>query len=168
LKNNDYSVSPEVTDIMEKVVKTFPSVFPGFDINKIISVHTKNKKSKSNKCPINLKPVRYPYDILIDKTYICEVMDDTWNDMTDKQRNLAVFHTMCAIPEGAFDEASKSYAKKKAPDYHIYAEEFAVTGGVPNWMENPDTRDVFDAKNDNIKRAAVTADSVANLDEDEE
>jgi len=167
-KISDYVVSPEVTDIMERIIKSCPTVFSGFDIEAIGSVHTKNKKVKGNKPPIVMKPVKYPFDVWMDKTYICEVADDTWQSMTDKQKNLSVFHVMCSVPDGAFDEQSKNYGGKRRPDYVMYAEEFAVTGGVPNWMENPDARDVFDARaKDDLERVAVTLDGIANIPSDD-
>ena len=156
-KVTDYTVCPEVTDIMEAILKKFPTVFPGFDVNKIGCVHTASKKNP--KKPIKITSVRYPYDVWIDKTYIVEVMEDTWQEMSDKQKNLAVFHIMCAIPDGAFDEQSKEYGKKKRPDYEMYAEEFAVTGGVPNWMENDEANDPL-AKKGKTGRTPITEEMV--------
>jgi hypothetical protein len=79
------------------------------------------------------------------KVYIIEVADETWSEMGEKKKRLSVFHTMCAIPEGAFDAQSENYAKIRRPDYEMYAEEFAVTGGVPNWLDNDDARDPIDS-----------------------
>jgi hypothetical protein len=136
----DYETTREIADIMEGILDKHPRVFPGFDMNKIGFVHTLGKKAKKN--PIKIRAVRYPYDVWMSQTYIVEVMDESWKEMTDKKKRcLAVFHTMCAIPEGAFDEQSENYAKIRKPDYEMYAEEFAVSGGVPNWMDNEDARD---------------------------
>ena len=138
-KVTDFNVSPEVTDIMVKMTEKFPKVFPGFDTQQITVSHT-NGKTCSRK-PLKIYPIKYPYSVLIDKAYIIEVAQDTWQEMNDKQKRLAVFHTMCAIPEGAFDSTSKNYAGKKKPDYEIYDAEFAVSGGVPNWMDNEEAQD---------------------------
>lgn len=145
----DYHVSSEVQDIMESIVERFPSVFEGFDVSKIGVVHTKKKASRRR--PLRIVCVRYPVDVWLDKTYIVEVAEKTWQDLTQKQKNLAVFHTMCAFPEGAFDESSKNYGKKKQPDYEMFAEEFAVTNGVPNWMENPEARDPFEVNAEDLE-----------------
>ena len=98
--------------------------------------------------------------------YFVEVMDDTWRDLSQKQKNLAVFHIMCSIPQGGFDPESKKYAGKRKPDYEIYAEEYAVSGGVPNWLENDvESRDPVDVANgmmdDDIERVPVTKEDVA-------
>jgi len=159
----DYEITPEIEDIMEKIISTYPKVFEGFDVNLIQSFHTIGKKSRK---PLKLIPVKYPQNIFIDKVYLIEVFKELWADMSDKQKGLAVFHIMSAIPsaEGAFDKESQNYGKKKRYDIEMYAEEFAVSGGVPNWMENPDASDVFDHSDDNggIKNP-VTMESVSEI-----
>ncbi len=162
-KFTDYEVNNEVQDIMEKILTKFPKVFPGFDTNKIGCVFTKEKKSRK---AIKILPVGYPRDVWIDKVYIVEVFNDVWGELNPKQRNLAVFHAMCAVPEGGFDPESSSYGKKRKYDYEMYAEEFAVTNGVPNWMENDDARDVFDAATQtdgDLKVYPVTASDVSGV-----
>lgn len=158
-KFNDYDVKEDVNEIMEKMVETFPKVFNDFESKQIFCVHTRDKYD--SKKPIRIRSVKYPFDTLIDRTYIFEVADGTWNEMDNKRKNLAVFHAMCSIPEGAFDAESKNYAKIKKPDYEIYAEEFAVSGGIPNWMENDEAKDPIE----NIERNPVTIDGIANVGE---
>lgn len=169
----DYTISPEVTDIMEAILEAYPGVFQGFDLNMLGCIITKKKKSRK---PIRLIPVGYPRDVYCDKAYIVEVFEKLWNDLSQKKKNLAVFHIMCSIPEGGFDESSKQYAKKRKPDYELYAEEFAVAGGIPNWMENDDAKDVFDDKQKKEAkqkkedsetkrpRAAITKESIENVE----
>jgi hypothetical protein len=142
-KFSDYHTSREVADIMEGIIETHPRIFPGFDLNKMGFVHTQGKKGKKN--PIKIKAVRYPHDVWMSQTYIVEVAEDTWKEMGEKKRRLSVFHTMCAVPDGGFDQQSDNYAKIRKPDYEMYAEEFAVSGGVPNWHENDDARDPMEA-----------------------
>jgi len=162
-KVTDYNCSPEVNEIMVKMAEAFPKVFPGFDAQKIGCVHT-NGKASSRK-PLAIKSVKYPYDVYLDKVYIVEVAQETWAEMTDKQKRLAVFHTMCAVPEGAFDPQSKNYAGKKRPDYEMYAEEFAAAGGVPNWMENDEAADPLDQAKPKkaTGRSPVTAEAIASV-----
>ena len=137
-KVTDYVITPEINDIMEDIVEAYPQVFEGFDSAKIGATITANKKGKR---PVRISSVRYPVNIWCNKVYIVEAFQDQWVTMDQKQKNLAVFHVMCAVPEGGFDENSKNYGRKKKPDYEVFMEEFAVTGGVPNWMENPAARD---------------------------
>lgn len=155
----DYSVSPEIKDIMENIIQRFPDVFPGFDPDKIGCVHAHDKEAKK---PIQLISVRYPYDVWIDKVYICSVRDATWKNMNQKQKNLAVFHIMCAIPEGGFDTESNKYSRIRRPDIQMYMEEFAACGGVPNWMENPDASDPMTINQD-IIRNPVTIEAVSEV-----
>lgn len=160
-KESDYEVRQDVTDIMEKMVEAFPQVFSEFDTNQIFCVHTKDKENE--KKPITLKPVRYPFNVLIDRVYFAVVADKTWKEMDPKRRNLSVFHTMCSIPQGAFDTESKNYCKVKKPDYQLYAEEFAVSGGIPDWMNNEDAKDPIGKEDDGIERNPVTVQGIANL-----
>jgi hypothetical protein len=166
-KVTDFNVSPEVNEIMTKMADTFPKIFPGFDAAKIGCTHTTGKVNSRK--PIALKAVKYPYDVYCDKVYIAEVAQDTWQEMSEKQKRLAVFHTMCAIPEGAFDPQSKKYAGKRRPDYEMYAEEFAASGGVPNWMDNEDAEDPLDAKTPKkvTGRKPITSESIESVGDDE-
>ena len=134
----DYAGGREVQDIMEKFLQKFPQIFEGFDSSRIGFVLTKKKKSK---VPVRLVPIGYPLDVFTNKTYVVEAYDKWWAKMDQKKQNLAVFHIMCAIPDGAFDEQSKNYGKKLQPDIKMYMKEYAASGGVPNWMENPAASD---------------------------
>lgn len=164
-KFTDYTVNTDVTDIMVKMVDEFPKVFAGFDANLVKCVHTNGKASKRK--PLSLRSVKYPYDVWLSATYVVEVAQETWVEMTDKQKNLAVFHVMCAIPEGAFDPQSKQYAGKKRPDYEVYENEFAISGGVLNWMDDEkagkDPLEASKPKKASTGRNPVTAAAVANV-----
>jgi hypothetical protein len=152
-KFTDYYSDPEVRNIMEKFIAKFPGLFEGFNVDGIHVVVTRKKKSRK---PIRLRTVGYPTDVFIDRPYIVEVFDAWWTKMDVKQKNLAVFHIMCAVPQGGFDPGSSHYAKKVRPDIEMYLREFAASGGVPNWMENPAARDPFDIAQEDI--AAVPKD----------
>lgn len=136
-KLTDYESMPEVTDIMEAFTERFPQCFEGFDVGQVEAILTKKRKSK---VPITLKVVGFPCYLFM-KPYVVEVHDEWWKDMDAKKRNLSVFHIMCCFPEGAFDEQSKNYGKRLKPDIQMFMEEYAVAGGIPNWMENPDAKD---------------------------
>jgi hypothetical protein len=70
--------------------------------------------------------------------------------MTPKQKNLAVFHIMCAIPEDGFTESANHYGKKIKPEISMYMREFAASGGVPNWMENPAAVDPMERTEEDV------------------
>jgi hypothetical protein len=123
---------------MERFIEHFPGMFEGFNVDNIQVVFTKKKKARR---PIRLIPVRYPQDVFIGKPYIIEVFEAWWEKMTPKQKNLAIFHVMCAVPEGGFDEQSSHYAKKVRPDVEMYLREYCAAGGVPNWLENDAAKD---------------------------
>lgn len=156
-KFTDFYSDPEVKSIMEKFLKHFPMLFEGFDISGINVVFTRKKKSRR---AIRLVPVRYPYDVYINKPYIVEVFESKWKDMDVKRRNLAVFHIMCSIPTGGFDQTSSHYARKARPDIEMYLAEFAAAGGVPNWMENAAARDPMTASADDVKKVLSGPDAI--------
>jgi hypothetical protein len=143
----DYYTDGEVKDIMERFIERFPKMFEGFDVDGIGFIVTKKKKSAK---PIRLLTVSYPMDAFLQKPYIVEVFESVWRPMTPKQKNLAVFHIMCAIPQEGFDESSKYFSKKVKPEITMYMREFAASGGVPNWMENPSAVDPMENTEDNI------------------
>lgn len=127
----DYRSDHEVSDIVEKFLEKFPSIFEGFDAGGIEFIVTCKKKSQK---PINLRSVGYPFEVFIGKPYVMEVMEEKWKKMSQKQKNQAVFHIMCAIPNGGFDPASKYYGRKVRPQIVMYDLEFAAVGGVPPGM----------------------------------
>jgi hypothetical protein len=129
----DYRADSEVYDIMRQFVDKLPMVFYDFQIEDINFIMTQKKKSK---VPMKLRTTGYPMEVYIGKPYIVEIFEDVWCQMTPKKKNLAVFHTMCAFPDGAFDPASKFYGKKVKPQIMMYDLEYAASGGVTNWMEN--------------------------------
>lgn len=164
-KFTDWGVCPEATDIMERIVEKYPQVFETIDVSRVGAVLT---RGKSSRFPLKLKPVKYPFNVWIDGVdYILEVFDVQWSEMDDKQKALAVFHIMCMFPQGAFDENSSDFAKKKRADYELFAEEFAVSGGVPNWMENPSAEDPLEEdseeESDDVKRVPVTAEDITSV-----
>lgn len=157
----DFESGREVQDIMEKFVEKFPQIFEGFDASRIGFVMTKKKKSK---IPVKLSKVGYPMDVFTNKTYVVEAFQSVWKDIDQKKRNLAVFHAMCAIPDGAFDEQSKNYGKKLQPEIKMYMREYAASGGVPNWMENPSAIDPLDRTLDEIKDDIPDVDAIPDDD----
>jgi hypothetical protein len=82
--------------------------------------------------------------VWLSKVYIAESTDGVWKKLDQKRKNLSVFRIMCAIPQGGFDEQSKAYGKIKKPDIQMFTMEFAASGGVPNWEENPAAKDPMD------------------------
>ena len=174
-RNDDWAPAADVKDIMEKMLEAFPDVFQGFDVNGVLAILTKGKKARK---PIKLTPVRYPFSVGLDYVYIVEVFEEQWEKMGQKQKNLAVFHIMCRVPESGFDPQSNNYAKQRRYDYELYQEEFAVADGVPDWY-SPDARDPFDAagsdddqsdeaEEETVARCPVTKESIENVGADDE
>jgi hypothetical protein len=136
----DWGSSPEVRDIVEQYVQKFPYIFEGFKVDDIFFIMTKVKRVRG-KFPIRAKAIPYPYNIAMGQTYVFETFETKWEDYNQKQKNLSVFHAMCAIPIGGFDPLSAYYGKMVKPDFEIYRYEYAVSGGIPDWQENNDARD---------------------------
>jgi len=178
---SDFETCPEVGDIMEAFIERWPHVFEGFDVDGIHVV----KSQRKSKFLIKLHAVGFPNYIFGERPYIVEVYADRWDDATPKQKNIAVFHAMCGVPDGGFDEQSKNYGKKLPPDINMYMNEFVACGGIPDWMYNSEAAkdpmeigeeeiDGEDAipeeEDDEEARVPVTVDDIANvgLDEGEE
>jgi hypothetical protein len=145
----DYYSDGEVRDIMESIANRFPTMFEGFDADGINFVTTKKKKSHK---PLKLRTIGYPMQVFIGKPYIVECFDTKWKTLDQKRKNLAVFHIMCGIPEGGFDEQSKHYGKKVKPEIEMYLMEYAAAGGVPNWMDNPEASDPMEQTPDDVSK----------------
>jgi len=174
----DYHIDSEARDIVERFLEKFPDMFEGFDTSRMEFVRTKKKKAKE---PIKLHTVPYPLNVLCSsKVYVVEVFDSIWKKMDDKRKNLAIFRTMCAIPDGGFDEASKFFGKKLQPEIKMYMKEYAACGGGPNWMENPAAVDPMEQTSkqiaervpiveaipaEDVERIPVTAGDVAGDDQ---
>jgi len=145
-KFEDFRSDPEVRDIMERFVTKFPIVFEGFDVDGIKFISTQKKKASGG--ALKLRTVAYPLEVFVGAPYVVEMFEDAWNQMSAKLKNTAVFHIMCAFPDGAFDPASKYYGKKVKPQIVMYDMEFAVTGGSTHWMEDPKAKDPMDIEPD--------------------
>jgi hypothetical protein len=145
----DYHSDGEIKDIMERILERFPAMFEGFDSNKMAFIVTKKKKAKQ---PIKIKSISYPAEIFVGKPYIVESFDAAWKKLDQKKKNLAVFRTMCAVPDGGFDANSKYYSKIVKPEIVMYMREYAAAGGVPNWMENPAASDPMERTADEMKK----------------
>jgi len=137
----DWNTLPEVQEIMENFITRFPKMFEGFNVGHLMVFCTRKKKSRK---PIRLHSISYPMEAALQKPYIVEVFDKKWGKLTPTQKNLAVFHIMCMIPQGAFDPTSKFYGRKVKPDIEMFMAEFAVSGGIPNWLENPAAKNPFE------------------------
>ena len=153
----DHRSDKEIQDIMEKFLEKFPKMFEGFDVSKIGFVMTLKKKAKE---PIKLHKVGYPFDVWMSNVYMVESFETLWRRMDAKRKNLAVFKTMCAIPDGAFDEASKTYGKKLQPEIRMFMREYAACGGVPNWMENPLAADPMERSSEEIAKDVPVVDAI--------
>jgi hypothetical protein len=161
----DYYSDPEVKLIMEKFINKYPSIFEGFNVDQMNVVYTKGKKAKK---PIRVIPVRYPYDVYVNKPYIVEVFETWWAKLSQVQKNLAVFHVMCAIPKGGFDEQSSHYAKKAKPDIEMYLTEFVASGGIPNWLENPSASDPMELEDEEMEDVVSSSPSAVKEDDADE
>jgi hypothetical protein len=175
----DFYSDREVQDIMEAFVDRFPMMFEGFDSSKMGFVTTKAKKGKKGGPVLKLHKVGYPHNVWLSKAYIVEAQEGAWRKLDDTKKNLSVFKIMCAIPIGGFDEQSKSYGKVLQPDIKMFMREYAASGGVVNWQENPAALDpmkqtaedvakaipVVEAipADDGVERKAVTADDVISV-----
>jgi hypothetical protein len=157
-KDVDFYSDREAQDIMEAFLEKFPSMFDGFDVSKIGFVTKKAKKGKKGKNvsgpSLKLVKVGFPYSVWMpSKTYIVVGSEAVWKNMDQKKKNLSVFRIMCAVPMGGFDEQSNNYGKIMTPDIKMYMREFAASGGVPNWEENPAAKDPMEQTTEDVIKA---------------
>ena len=137
-KNNDFHNSTEVEDIMKKFIEKYPTRFIGFQTDKILTIFTNNKNSKR---PARLLSIKYPIEVYVNRSYLIEIFSKPWQDLTQAQKHLQVFHLMCQFPDGAFDETSSYYGKIVKPNINMFLDEFVFSGNTPNWLENSSVAD---------------------------
>jgi len=152
-----------VQDIMEAFLERFPTMFEGFDPVKIGFVTTKKKGKKSGRA-LKLHKVAYPHSVWLSKAYICEAFEALWKKIDAKKKNLEVFRIMCAVPMGGFDEQSKMYGKILKPDINMFMREYAASGGVVNWEENPAAKDPMSQTTEDVVRAIPVVDAIPSED----
>jgi hypothetical protein len=153
----DYYSDGEVRSIMESIAEHCPKIFEGFDANGFHFITTKKRKASKT---IKLRRVSYPMEPFVGKPYIVEVFDSKWKAMDQKRKNLSVFRVMCAIPNGGFDNQSKNYGKVIRPEIEMYMLEYAASGGVPNWMENPLAKDPLERSADDMAKDLPVIDAI--------
>jgi hypothetical protein len=157
----DYYSDREVQDIMEAFLERFPMMFDGFDTAKIGFVTKKSKgKSKKTGPSLKLSSVGFPDDVWMNKTYTLVASEAAWKKMDTKRKNLSVFKVMCSIPVGGFDEQSKAYGKILPPDFKMFLKEFAASGGVPNWEENPAAKDPMEQTPEEVEQALPNVEAI--------
>jgi hypothetical protein len=152
----DFVPDSEVRAIMEAILTRFREIFEGFDLAKVGFVKTKKKGNQ----PIKVHRVPYPYNVWISAVYIFEIFSGCWNSMDQPSRNKVVFKYMCSIPPGGFDDQSNSFGKILKPEIKMFLREFAASGGVPNWEENPNVADPMTLTVSSIKASMPRVDAL--------
>ncbi len=155
----------EVKKIMENILTKFPQVFEDFKMDGVEVILSEKKKTATMRYPIAVKSVTYPFLVYVGKPYIFEVNNGFWVVLSDAQKNMAVFQSMCVVPFGGFDEASESYAKKKKPDYTMYRDERKICGGS-NWQYSSDCADPLEC--DQSALTSMDEGTADAIDEDED
>jgi len=154
----EWEVNQDVPLIVERLVSKV-KMFSAFESDRVFYLTVKGKKYKK---PIKVTSCRFPYNLVSDPyIYIFEVMGDVWAALSQKQKNLSVYHAMCSVAPGGFEPSSKDFARKLSYDYELYADEYEVAG-VPDWLENPEASDPLESnEKDNKKRVPITKETVA-------
>ena len=160
----DFYSDRSVQDIMEAFLERFPVMFEGFDPSKIGFVTTKKKKGKKSGSALKVHKVGYPHNVWLSKAYIVEASEEIWKKLDQKRKNLSVFRVMCSVPLGGFDEQSKSYGKLLKPDINMFLQEYAASGGVVNWEENPAAKDPMQQTADDVAKAIPMGEAIPSED----
>ena len=172
-RKTDCLITTEIANTIEAILAAFPTMpmFEGFDLTQVRTIITQGKKAKD---PLKVAKVyrnSYPRYIFDSYLYIIEVMEANWNEMNQKQKNLAIFNALCAIPQNAFVEQSENYAKLRRPDYSVFYEAYCAAGGVLDWIEDPKARDPLEVAKekqtetgeDGITRLPVLASDIGDV-----
>ena len=155
----DFESDREVCDIMEATVSRFPEMFEGFDTSKIGFVKTLKKKGSAKKA-IKIHKVAYPNSVWMTQAYVCETNSAAWTKMDQTRKNLSVFKAMCSIPNGGFDDQSKSYGKVLKPDISMFTLEYGASGGIVHWEENPVATDPMQTEASDIIKACPNVEAI--------
>jgi len=153
----DFYSDQEVKDIMESYLGRYPEAFEGFDTSKIGFVMTKKKNAR---IPMKMHKVSYPENVWMSHVYIVEVFEGPWKKLDQKRKNLTVYKGMCSIPVGAFDEQSKQYGKILKPEISMFMREYAASGGVVNWEENPAAKDPMERTEEEVENEVVRVEAI--------
>lgn len=143
----DFYSDHEVKDIAEGYLNRYPDTLSGFDCSKVGFIVTR----KNRGLPLKVHSVKYPMNVWMSQVYIFEVFEGPWRKLDQKRKNLNVFKAMCSIPSGGFDDQSKMYGKILKPEINMFMREYAASGGVVNWEENPAAQDPMDRTEEDVE-----------------
>lgn len=141
--NQGVIVETDAKEIMVKLIAKYPTIFGHVEVDRIGFIRNLKKKSD---LPTKLVAVKHPHDIWNDNTYILEIFGDCWGTLEQKQKNLAIAQVLCSIHSEGFSENSKNYGKTIKPNIVSYLEVFSLSGGIPNWLENPSALDPLEGQ----------------------
>jgi hypothetical protein len=134
----DWTNEVDAKEIAGRLVERYEQLFRNIQLDKMAFIRNLSKKSDT---PIKIYGVKYPNSIWNDHVYIMEIFDDCWGTLEQKQRNLAVAQALCSIHTDGFSESSKNYGKIVKPDIVSFMEVYVMSGGIPNYLNNPSVID---------------------------
>ncbi|MFA6679097.1 MAG: putative metallopeptidase [Candidatus Methanomethylophilaceae archaeon] len=129
----NWEVEVEAKELTKKLIEKYPDKFGHINIDKIGFLRHLRKQAD---LPIKISAVKFPHSVWNDNVYIFIVMEDCWNTLEPKQKNIAVAQALCSLHKDGFLENGKSYGKIIKPDIVSYMELLDISGNVPNWLHD--------------------------------
>lgn len=97
-----YEELSDFTDLADKLLSLYPSVFPSIDAKQIAAVQIVNKVRPEKKSQVwELRPVVPPVTLFCPKLYFVTVYSSDWDSFTDNHKAAVVADILLSIsPEG--------------------------------------------------------------------
>jgi len=131
-----YEELSQFTDIAEKLLALYPSVFPSIEAKNIAAVQIINKSRPEKKNQMwELRPVVPPVTLFCPKLYFVTVYSSDWDSFTDNHKAAVVADVLLSIsPEG--EGKTVPFDKK---DHSIILRTLGIdymqTSDIPNLLD---------------------------------
>lgn len=136
----EYKELPEFLEIMDKVLKLYPGVFPDIDPEQIAAVQIVNKPRPEKKNQVwDLKPVKAPVTLFCPKVYFVVLYSSDW-DVFDEARKAAVVADVLFSISPTVDGDTVPFDKR---DHSIILRTLGV-----DYMSEPSIDNILDGKTD--------------------
>lgn len=131
-KKQEWVGDTEVVEIALKIKEKYDEMFEHVDLSMIRFIRLMDKNSEKI---VDVQATSFPYSI--DNPYVFYFVTNNmkWKQMSEEQRNLAVFQAMFTLAPGSFDSESENYGKKRKKDVEDYGVVLGAAGGNFWWKQ---------------------------------
>lgn len=132
MANREWVNDTEVVEIALRIKERFDEMFEHVDVSMIRFIRVMDKASSKI---IEAKPVGFPHSIDNPYVFYFITFNKNWLNLTEEQRNLAVFQALYSTAPGSFDSDSENYRKRRKCDVKDYGVVLGAAGGNFFWQE---------------------------------